>query len=121
MMLSETGSTRKDGMKKRIIPAAALAAALALTIGYARADTITGCLKGPNSEGVYELTTKQAAQAVEVGGDPDLAKHVGHTVKLTGDWAKTGAEIGEKQEGPEEKEERHFKVTAVEHLAVGCK
>ena len=109
-------------MKKVIIPvAASVMAAIALTIGYARADTITGCLKGPNSEGVYELTTKQVAQPVEVGGDPDLAKHVGHTVKLTGEWAKSGTEIGEKEKGPEESNERHFKVTAVEHLAVGCK
>jgi hypothetical protein len=43
-------------------------------------------------------------------------------VKLTGEWVKSGAEIGEKEAAgqPDEKNERHFKVSAVEHIKAGC-
>ncbi len=96
-------------------------AASALAIGYAQAETITGCLKGPNSEGVYELTNTQQKGEVEVGGSSELSAHVGHTVKLTGEWVKSGADIGEKETaGKEDTHEHHFKVSAVEHIAAGC-
>src|SRR5438309_1739477 len=36
---------------------------------------LTGCLSGPNGEGVYEL--KSGKKEVEVGGLDDLSKHVG--------------------------------------------
>ena len=113
-------------MKTRAILTAAIVAvailAIAMTTGYGiAAETITGCLKGPNSEGVYELTNKQEKSTIEVGGNPELADHVGHTVKLTGEWVKSGAEIGEKEAaGKEEESERHFKVSSVKHIAVGC-
>jgi hypothetical protein len=86
---------------------------------------LTGCLSGPNSEGAYEL--KSGKKEVEVGGLDDLSKHVGHKVRLHGAWAKSGAEIGEKEdeaseakEGKEEKGERHFKVASIDHLADTC-
>jgi hypothetical protein len=104
--------------------------AIVLVVGNAGATTLTGCLKGANPEGVYELTNSNQKGDIEVGGSPTLAKHVGHTVKLTGRWVKSGAEIGEKAEtatqekeeaGEEEKEnERHFKVSSVQHIAAGC-
>ncbi len=108
-------------MKTRVILIAPIAA-IALTVGHAGAATITGCLKGPNSEGVYELTNTNQKHEIEVGGSPDLAEHVGHTVKLTGKWVKSGADIGEKEEAgkEEEKNERHFKVGSVKHIAAGC-
>jgi hypothetical protein len=91
--------------------------------------TITGCLSGPNSEGAYEL--KSGKRSIEVGGLDDLSKHVGHEVKLHGSWAKSGSEIGEKEneaaekkegkEGKEEKGERHFKVTSIDHVSDTCK
>ncbi|HEY6972464.1 MAG TPA: hypothetical protein VJA94_24865 [Candidatus Angelobacter sp.] len=89
--------------------------------------TLTGCLSGPSSEGVYEL--KSGKKTVEVGGLDDLSKHVGNEVKLHGTWAKGGSEIGEKEEaggkegkeGKEEKGERHFKVTSIDHIADTCK
>src|SRR5215467_14588196 len=69
--------------------------------------TLTGCLSGPNQEGVYEL--KSGSKEVEVGGLDDLSKHVGHKVRLHGSWAKSGSEIGEKEgaesKGSKEKEE----------------
>jgi hypothetical protein len=86
---------------------------------------LTGCLSGPNDEGAYEL--KSGKKEVEVGGLDDLSKHVGHKVRLHGAWAKSGAEIGEKEnaaseakEGKEEKGERHFKVTSIDHLSDTC-
>lgn len=91
--------------------------------------TLTGCLSGPNSEGAYEL--KRGPHTVEVGGLDDLSKHVGHEVRLHGSWAKSGSEIGEKEneaaekkegkEGKEEKGERHFKVTSIDHVSDTCK
>jgi len=103
--------------------------------GGAGGSTITGCLSGPNSEGVYEL--KSGKHTAEVGGLDDLSKHVGHEVKLHGSWAKSGSEIGEKEgneaaekkegeaaekkEGKEEKGERHFKVTSIDHISDTCK
>ena len=89
---------------------------------------LTGCLSGPNDEGVYEL--KSGKKEVEVGGLDDLSKHVGHKVRLHGAWAKSGEEIGEKEnaaseakegkEGKEEKAERHFKVASIDHLSDTC-
>ena len=63
--------------------------------GAAGSATLTGCLSGPNDEGVYEL--KSGKKEVEVGGLDDLSKHIGHKVRLHGAWAKNGAEIGEKK------------------------
>jgi hypothetical protein len=104
--------------------------AIIMLVGNAGATTITGCLHGANPEGVYELTNSNQKGDIEVGGSPTLAKHVGHTVKLTGTWVKSGAEIDEKAEtakqekeetGKEEKEnERHFKVSSVQHISAGC-
>ena len=94
--------------------------------GAAGSATLTGCLSGPNDEGAYEL--KNGKREVEVGGLDDLSKHVGHKVRLHGAWAKSGAEIGEKEnaaseakEGKEEKgEERHFKVASIDHISDTC-
>src|SRR5258708_28839100 len=55
---------------------------------------LSGCLSGHNHEGVYVLET--GLEVVDVGGLTELNNHVGHKVKLIGQWAKNGAEIGEK-------------------------
>lgn len=90
--------------------------------------TLTGCLSGPNDEGVYEL--KSGKREVEVGGPDDLSKHVGHEVRLHGSWAKSGSEIGEKESAEKnekaekgeksEKAERHFKVASIDHISDTC-
>jgi hypothetical protein len=102
--------------------------------------SLSGCLSGPNEEGAYVLKTK--SHSVEVGGADELKNHVGHEVKLTGSWAKSGTEIGEsesaekheaaeKHEGAETKQagekgeghggqERHFKVAKIDHVAASC-
>jgi len=83
---------------------------------------LTGCLSGPNDEGVYEL--KNGKKEVEVGGLDDLSKHVGHKVRLHGSWTKSGSEIGEKEstesKEKEERGERHFKVASIDHLSDTC-
>jgi len=86
---------------------------------------ITGCLTGPNDEGVYVL--KHGKRSVEVGGLDDLSKHVNHEVRLHGSWTKNPADIGEKEgaaaagkESKEEKGERHFKVSSIDHIADTC-
>jgi hypothetical protein len=90
--------------------------------GAAGSATLTGCLSGPNDEGVYEL--KSGKKEVEVGGLDDLTKHVGHKVRLHGSWTKNGSDIGEKEssesKSKEEKGERHFKVASIDHISDTC-
>jgi hypothetical protein len=99
--------------------------------GSGGSATLTGCLSGPNQEGVYEL--KSGKKTVEVGGLDDLSKHVGHQVRLHGSWAKS-TEIGEKENTAEhkdadadkakgmseEKGEHHFKVASIDHISETC-
>ena len=92
----------------------------------AKEATLTGCLNGPNAENAYVLTTAKNKKGVEVGmpGSDELSKHVGHKVKLTGKWAKSGEEIGENEkmerEAKEKHPEKHFQVTKIDHLADSC-
>ena len=91
--------------------------------------SVTGCLSGPNDEGAYILKPTKG-KAFEVGGSDQLKEHVGHTVRLTGNWVKSGAAIGEnelaeKNEKSEGKEhhgvaERHFKVSDIHHISASC-
>lgn len=104
-------------------------AAQSQTAKDASQTTVTGCLSGPNDEGAYVLTQSKG-HAIEVGGNDQLKEHVGHTVRLTGSWAKSGSEIGEnesaekneKAEGSEHRgvAERHFKVTDIHHISDSC-
>jgi len=86
--------------------------------------TLTGCLSGPNEEGVYVLKNGRHKKGVEVGAAAgvDLKPHVGHEVKLTGMWEASGAAVGEKEEKAEKSEasERHFKADKVEHISNTC-
>ena len=92
-------------------------------------STVKGCLSGPNSEGAYILKTAKG-RAFEVGGNDELKSHVGHEVKLTGNWVKSGSEIGEnesaeKNEKSEAAEhhgvaEHHFKVSNIQHVSDTC-
>lgn len=85
--------------------------------------TLTGCLSGPNAEGNYEL--QHGAKKVEVSSSEDLKPHVGHTVRLHGSYVKAAAmekkEAAEKGAAKEEKGERHFKATSMEHVSDTCK
>ncbi len=86
---------------------------------------VTGCLAGPNDEGVYTLTNGRYTKGLEVGGNDDLKNHVGHKVTLTGTWAsaedigeKSSTGAGEKQEN--EKAEKHLKVSSIKHISDTC-
>jgi hypothetical protein len=91
--------------------------------------SVTGCLSGPNDEGAFVLKPAKG-RAFEVGGNDQLKEHVGHTVRLTGNWVKSGSEIGEnesaeqneKHEGTEHHgvAERHFKVADIHHISASC-
>jgi hypothetical protein len=90
--------------------------------------TVTGCLSGPNQEGAYVLKSGNG-RAFEVGGNDQLKQHVGHTVRLTGDWAKSGSDIGENESAEKNEkndnkhsgvEERHFKVSSIQHVSDSC-
>ena len=94
-----------------------------------KSNLVKGCLSGPNSEGAYVLKTAKG-HGCEVGGNDQLKAHVGHEVKLTGTWVKSGSEIGEnesaeKNEKSESAEhhgvaERHFKVSDIQHVSDTC-
>ena len=91
--------------------------------------TVKGCLSGPNTEGAYVLKTAKG-HAFEVGGNDQLKSHVGHKVKLTGNWVKSGSEIGENESAEKNEKseagehhgvaERHFKVSDIQHVADSC-
>jgi hypothetical protein len=117
-MSSSKQGTQEKGMKK----------------GGKKETTLTGCLSGPNAEGNYEL--QHGAKKVEVASSEDLKAHVGHTVKLHGSYVKAAAmekgEASEKGEAAEkggmekggmkeEKGERHFQVTSIDHISDTCK
>ncbi len=84
---------------------------------------VTGCLAGPNDEGVYTLTNGRYSKGLDVGGNDELKSHVGHKVTLTGTWA-SAADIGEKETAGEKKEnekaEKHLKVSSIKHVADTC-
>ena len=88
---------------------------------------LTGCLGGPNAENAYVLTNGTYKKGIEVGGNDELAKHVGHKVQLMGTWETSGAAIGESEKNEKgekseksEKGEKHFKVSSIKHLADSC-
>ena len=64
--------------------------------GVGKEHQLTGCVSGPNAENAYLLTNGRHKKGIEIGGNDDLKNHIGHQVKLTGTWARSGAEIGVK-------------------------
>jgi len=95
-------------------------------MGAAKEHTVTGCLSGPNDEGVYVLKNGRYKKGLEVGGNDELKNHVGHKVKLTGTWASE-ADMGaqestsEAKESKSEAKEKHMKVSKIDHIADTCK
>ncbi len=115
-----------------------IAASLALVTAVAvaqessttkRETTLKGCLSGPNAEGAYVLKTARG-HGFEVGGNDQLKSHVGHEVKLTGTWVKSGSDIGENESAEKNEKseagehhgvaERHFKVSDIQHVSDTC-
>src|SRR5205814_730405 len=132
---TNTGGTSAPANTKPAKSGAKASTAKPGAAGKSATSTVTGCLNGPNAENAYMLTNGRYKKGLEVGmpGSDELSKHVGHKVKLTGMWAKSGEEIGEneKMEKSEnagkgvkrekgEAAEKHFKVTKIDHLADSC-
>src|SRR5262245_52000709 len=121
---------RRSPMQKVALMVAIAAFILAPASGFASDDdktaksTITGCLTGPTEDGTFLLKRVKAGD-VQVGGLDGLKDHVGQEVKLTGTWAKSGAEIGEKENtvdkaGDKVGTRRHFRVSNVGKIADTC-
>ena len=77
--------------------------------------TLQGCLADGTTEGMYVLATKKEAKAtdmkakdVQVKADASFEAHVGHEVKLTGEWKKA-------DDGMDS-----FVANKVEHVAATC-
>jgi hypothetical protein len=82
------------------------------------AGEITGCLSAGGPEGLYVL--QHGAKKVDVGGNDDLGKHVGHTVKLHGSWT-TASDLGKiPKTAKGAKPHRYFKVASIDHVADTC-
>ena len=71
------------------------------------AETLTGCLTAGSGQGSYTLKTEGGGD-VAVSGSADLAKHVGHTVGLTGTMHVQGGT-------------KTLKADKIEHVATSCK
>jgi hypothetical protein len=98
----------------------------------AKAATVEGCLTGPNEQNVYVLANEKRC-CILLEGEPDMSAHVGHKVKLAGEWVEgpegiqgreniAGKKVreGKKVKDDPEPEQRFFKVTKVVHLADTC-
>jgi hypothetical protein len=82
------------------------------------AGEITGCLSPGGPQGLYVL--QHGAKKIDVGGNDDLSKHVGHTVKLHGSWAKA-SDLGKMEKNEKgAKPQRYFKVASIDHIADTC-
>jgi hypothetical protein len=97
-------------MKAIAIATVAIAFALAFLGAAHAAETITGCLSGPDAQGAYRLTRAEEPKEVNVTGARDLGRHVGHEVSLTGDWSAKGEDGGPAD----------FTAVTVRHISTNC-
>ena len=82
------------------------------------AGEITGCLSAGGPQGLYIL--QHGAKKVDVGGNDDLSKHVGNTVRLHGSWA-TASDLGKMAKTEKGAKPHHyFKVASIDHVADTC-
>jgi hypothetical protein len=90
--------------------------------GAAKEKTLTGCVAAGDEANEYVLT--HGSKKVELVSTEDLKPHVGHTVKVTGDWTTEAKEQmsggAEKGEHKEAAGERHFKVDKVDMVSDTC-
>ncbi len=93
---SSTQKTSKKGMKK----------------GGER--TLTGCL---NKEG-DNYVLEHGKRKIQVTSSEDLSKHVGHTVKLHGMFAKAAA--GETASTGKKAAAHEFQATSIDHVSDTC-
>jgi hypothetical protein len=87
----------------------------------AKSNTITGCIEKSGDD--YMIKNGRHKKGVKVTGSDDLSAHVGHTVKLTGNWASASAApttaTGETKGGGA-KMARDFNETKVDMVSETC-
>jgi hypothetical protein len=91
--------------------------------GAAKEKTLTGCVAAGDEANEYVL--EHGKRKVELVTTEDLKPHLGHTVKVTGNWTseeKEKQEMGGGAEKGEHKEagERHFKVDKLDMVSDTC-
>lgn len=89
-------------------------------------QTITGCLqKGTESGGFFLISSENKHWELYSDAGVDLAKHVGHTVSVTGTVAHRTSAQEEKSQPSEKKEmgkmeHADLKVSSVKHISATC-
>ena len=89
-------------------------------------QTITGCLqKGTESGGFFLISSENKHWELYSDAGVDLAKHVGHTVSVTGTVAHRSSAQEEKSQPSEKKEmgkmeHADLKVSSVKHISATC-
>ena len=115
MSLALAGSLLAAGMSPLAAAASRLAGPDAVLRLGPQPVTITGCLEEGDEQGEFHLTTKDGKTYDVKSTTVPLAKHVGHTVSITGTPVKP--EPGEEKQG----EAGELEVTAMKHLSETCK
>lgn len=94
--------------------------------GAAKEKTLTGCIEAGKEANEYVLKTSKSKKPIELISADDLKPHVGHTVKVTGNWSSEAAEAKEMGGGAEKAQhkgaagERHFKADKVDMVSETC-
>jgi hypothetical protein len=89
---------------------------------------LTGCVSGPDANGDYTLTNGHHKKGVELTGSDELKQHVGHEVRIAGNWTRESAakeQSETKAESGEEKTsarpERVFQVSNITMVSDTCR
>jgi hypothetical protein len=91
-----------------------------------KAKTLTGCIEAGSEANEYMLKTGSSKKPIELISSEDLKAHVGHTVKVTGNWSSEASEKKEMGGGTEQAQhkeaagERHFKAEKVDMVSDTC-
>ena len=88
-----------------------------------KSSQLTGCISSSaNSEGNYTLTNGKYKKGVELipAEGTDVSKHAGHEVQLSGKWTTEAAEGKNEKAEASEKNEKHFQVASIKHMADTC-
>lgn len=135
-----TSCRRRSRMKRIIIGALVVSAAMAMAAGAATqathhasaAKSLTGCLEKGDEANTFKLTHVTGGGDWELVGAPaslKMSDHVGHKVEVSGTMVSAAAAEKmehspagqkEKQEMKSEKGESHLKVTALKHVSPTC-
>jgi hypothetical protein len=88
--------------------------------------TLTGCIEAGSEANEYVLKTGSSKKPIELISSDDLKPHVGHTVKVTGNWSSEASEKKEMGGGTEQGQhkeaagKRHFKAEKVDMVSDTC-